>query len=407
MASRLESDRGPAAPPTSEFEREFRRTVQGLRGALTELLEAVHADYERPQNMARNLGLDKSLAWRASRIVRESEATEILRHLPGAAGWNILLDKLGKEGAEEESVARLGDAIEQFNEMTRTFAGDRRTLELFVRGLSDRGPSSTELERPRKLAFEGNVGIWGVRAKTHASVAIAFPNRDDASQVDLIRIIGLSGFQRLHSEIPWLLFRREVIEEGRDAEGKPPRIRRPLDSTVDPQGIPLIPAFCTQPLPEISRMRVGSRMHFVLEPERVVRTAPLDCFHGDYSTAIGPAYRTEKESIASLGTNIETPVARLVVDVLVHDDLEWQEPVLKVRGPLAGSMELPVVEEIVTIGRGLRSIAAPRLPRYPEMLAWTFERAGLDPSDFVHRRFVMTYPPLHSLVMVDFALPTP
>ena len=68
-----------STPPKNEsetglpFEEHLRTSVQGLRGAFAEVMAAIDIDATKPQQMARQVGLDKSLSWKLSRILGEED----------------------------------------------------------------------------------------------------------------------------------------------------------------------------------------------------------------------------------------------------------------------------------------------------------------------------------------------
>jgi hypothetical protein len=387
-------------PPV--FELDFRRAVHGLRGALNQLLKASGADSEHPQAIARGFSLDKSLAWKLSRIVRTDDAALALRHIPGKAGWRIVMERFGANGAPPEALEGLRTALAEFERMKTLHAGDRATLELVARGLSDQKASASESEQARKLAFLGNCGTWGVQARLQFSATIAFPNAEDPARADVAGLGGLVDFQRLHSDVRWLLFRSAYFDD----EGSVASEGTPLDPSVGEGEPPLIHRFCSQPLPELNLIHGGTSLHYVLPPGPVGKTAALDCIRGALDRSLGPIYCAKPEDTVGLGCNVETPMEHLIADVMIRSDLPWHGlPELRVAGQIEGSTPLAVAEQVRYLGRGLVPPATPEYETYTELMTWAFERLGQDPDEFDTYRFTMAYPPMPSEVQLHFPLP--
>ena len=387
-------------PPV--FELDFRRAVHGLRGALNQLLKASGADSERPQAISRAFSLDKSLAWKLSRIVRTDDAALALRHIPGKGGWRIVLDRFREQGAPPEALEQLRTALAEFERMKHVHAGDRATLELVARGLSDQQASIPEREQARKMAFLGNSGTWGVQARLQLTSTIAFPNVEDPERADIATLGGLVDFQRLHSDVRWLLFRSMYYDD----EGSVASDGAPLDPAVCEGEPPLIHRFSSQPLPELNLIHGGTSLHYVLPPGPVGKTAALDCIRGTIDRALGPIHGAKPDDTVGLGCNVETPIEHLLADVMIRADLPWRGvPEVRVAGQIEGSTPLAVAEQVRYLGRGLVSPATPEYEPYMELMTWAFERLGQDPDEFDTYRLTMAYPPMPSTVQLHFPLP--
>ena len=98
---------------------------------------------------------------------------------------------IAKPGSSSEPCAMVSSSTtarsagREFERMVEIHTGDRGTLEMMLGDMTAR-------EQSHKLAYQGNSGTWGVRARAQLSLNMLAPNQDDPSQCDLVQIAGLS-----------------------------------------------------------------------------------------------------------------------------------------------------------------------------------------------------------------------
>ncbi|MHC5114954.1 MAG: hypothetical protein ACYTGP_11070 [Planctomycetota bacterium] len=397
------------------FPEHLQASLQAFRAALVELLAAVEADPSRPQDLARRFGLNKNLTWKISKIVSSPDLYGAVPHIPGASGLKIFLAALDKAGAPSELIDETRRAAAEFDRVVQVHTGDRSTLEIMVSGMLPGPVQSEQAETSRKQAYQGNSGVWGVRAKALLALRIVAPNADDPSMVDLAQISGLVGFRRLRPDARWLLFRRESWS---DDDPHPPR---DVEESIDPDfpingGVPLLGEFCTQPIPDIDVIDDGSEIQYELPPGPVGNTAAMTCIQGNVSRKIGPAYAETEGEFGEIGTTIITPVENLLFDLLVHRDFEWaMDPELLIYSRLdGGAMQaasrrernaLPVFETVHDAGWGVAGLASSLIPRYSALVRYAFEHLGWNPDDFRAFRYTMSYPPIPAVALMRSELP--
>ena len=104
------------------------------------------------------------------------------------------------------------------------------------------------------------------------------------------------------------------------------------------------------------------------------------------------------------------------VDVIVSDALpSLQDPTPALFNRLNGDgvtasdprddNRVPLLESMQDLGRGHAAMASPHVPRYTELLALAFERAGWDSAGFRGFRFSMRYPPIPTSLVLGAELP--
>lgn len=411
------NDRSPttAATETPSFDAQLEASLQALRAAVIELLVAVGADPNRPQDMARQFGLNKNLTWKVSKMVGGSDLYSAVPHIPGSAGIEIFLRALSGAGAPTALVEEARRAAREFERVVKVHTGDRSTLEIMINRKLPVSIQSEQAELNRKRAYQGNSGLWGMRARTQLSLSVLAPSADDPEKADLAQVGGLDRFRRLRPDARCLLFRRERWD---DDNPHPPR---DVMESIDPNfpiesGVPLIGDFCSKPIPEIELISGEGEDQYELPPGPVGNTAAFTCIHGQISRRIGDVHADAEGEYAEIGCNLISPAEHLVLDFLVHRDFEWaMEPELLVYGRLDGGPMradarrqrnlLSLTDPVHSLGWGITALSTPLLPRYPKLLRYVFDQVGWDPDDFRALRFLLNYPPIPTVVLLRSRLP--
>lgn len=389
---------------TDQLVDDLSATVLELRGSLTELLAAVGADSQRPQELSRSLGLDKNLARKISRIILSPDPGDVVAHLPGAAGFNLVLSAAERSGARLESLRRARDAVRSMEGVVERHVGDRPTLEMVIDGLP--GRSKDRLLQSRKLSFRGDSGIWGVQAKVRVNTAILVPSPTDPGMIDHAAMGVWIGFRRLRSDAPWALFRR------RKSGQVGPSPVSPVDPAESPDGPMLLRDFCSATLPPIHRVTDpnGDQVH-ELGPSPVGNTGSFDCFSAWFNPGIGARYAADDNSTGEFGSVVSAPAETLVFDLIVHRDLRFAlNTSVRIFGTASSYKDLtirdqlPLVVEPTSLGAFPAVVDTPLVPRYAEAVEYVMQRCGWDRRDFTGLRFVVEYPPYPSTMVVSFPL---
>ena len=102
-----------------------------VMSSLTTALEEVFKDCDsidgmRPIDLARGLGVDMKLAWKASHLANAVEPFDAVRHLPGMAGMRILLDAATHQNCDLRLVNRAMDSYKAVQNFISRRCGSRR-----------------------------------------------------------------------------------------------------------------------------------------------------------------------------------------------------------------------------------------------------------------------------------------
>lgn len=398
-----------------QFEDDLRSAAQTVRSALAHTLTAVGADVSQPRSMAKRFGLDKTLAWKLSRVVSEDNLATLVDHLPGRAGLDIAIRSLEDAGAMSHSVAALRHAIAEFDRTVELHCGDRDTLELMLGHLHREGRQQRE-EAHRKRAFQGNRAVWGVQARLQVCLHFVAPNAADPSMLDTALISGLVDLRRLRQDTVWpVATLRQYADDGSPL---PPHVVEPLDSRIKAGGgLPALADFSSSPLPPMRELPgTFGRTTYVITEGPVGNTAAITCLTGVMSRARFSRYRSEHDAFGGHAAGMSTPVECLLHDVYLHRDFAATvSPELAVYSQLhneptypAGGYErgrLQMNESIIDLGDAPVDVVTPEFPRYRELCDLAFSRLGWTVRDFHGYRHRLRYPPLSCVDAFRYTLP--
>ena len=394
------------------FEDDYKAAAQGVRAAMTELLASLGLGTSNSRELARRLGLNKNLTWKLSKIVNGSDVYGAAQHIPGTAGVDLMLKAMKKAGAAPRAIENTRTAIRTFERIVEVHTGDRATLEQMLANLASRPTRVEHLLQNRKLAYQGNSGTYGVRAKAQIAASVLAPSAIDGL-VDVAQLSGVVALRRLRHDARWLLFRRGSFND--DGTRSVPAEGEALDPR-HADGIPLLADYCSSPIPSLEIVRTANEVQYELPPGPVGNTASIDLIYGAIMRDTATLYRDDHNEYAELFNNISTPAELLQFDLIVHEDFDWAmspEPVLLSRmdgspAHLTSGRErnlLPFTEAVQELGRGVSRMASPHVPWYTRLLSDVFERAGWDPDRFVGFRLTIPYPPIPAQAMLRAPLP--
>jgi len=380
----------PALPsaPVGGFAEDYHHAVGGLRRALRTLLVGAGGDPSRPQTVARGFGLDKNLAWKVSRLVEATDDVEALRFLPGPAGRRMLCEAIGARATDQARI-EVENALSLFDSMVHRHAGDRATLDVLAQCLDPAHAQDEVLQQHRKQAFLGNRATWGAQACTQIVAQVVAPGRDSDSPLEALELGGLLGFRRIRGDVRWRLLDRPA-----DAVDGKPALEPLVPPPSNAEGAPLLPDFCTRPLPDMAVHRNGDDVRYLLREGDVGIAGELDCVYGLKATYAGAAAAQGP----TLRVPLTTPVEDLEVAVLVHRDLATDRaPVIEITGLLNGTstgLDPLVPTSVESVEGGLAKLEVKQAPQLGKLLAGAIETAGWRADEFRVWRFSLPFPPI-------------
>jgi hypothetical protein len=398
--------------PGPAVDAELRTGIHRIRGALTELFASVGADPTTPQVVARTVGINRNLAWKLSKIIGADEPLTTVEHLPGGHGVEIMLRAFETAGAPEPVTGRVRSAMTAFEQTVEQHVGDRETLDLMLAHMLPRHLQIERAEAARRLAFRGNSAIWGIQARLRLSSMIMAPNADEPALVDIATIGGLIDYRRLRAGTSWPLLRVHGYDDDGSALAS---VAEPIEPPLEPDGAPLLAAFCTGAQPPIVTKDVPGGVQFELGEGPVGNQGLLTSIFGTIARRFASCYRDEANTHGEQMVNWFTPVTTGLVDLVAHRALPFDlPPALNVFGRMTPTWgqsladrhreRIPLPETVQHLGEGPPVMSTPLMPEYANLMTHVFERLGWDPRDFTAYRLVVNYPPTPTNAILSFAL---
>ena len=376
-----------------------------LRRCLVPLIRQIVGTGLRPSFLARETGIDKTLAARLIRAIRATDDVTFLHEIPAPGGLRIFLEAAGDLMTELDR-ASTHEAISNFERLIDDFQGGRSALEAALSGLDGRVHQRT-MRSAAQAINKSMTAMLGFCAEVMTTSIIITPS-DDGRSVDETFLLGKYGVRRLRQSSPITMF-------GRSAESASQRDAKTM--TLDGAPAPengnayLLTDFCSRPIPPLSLFRTESAFLYTLAATVPSVNEPVTMVAGLKSFRNSPRYRSEPGEFHWQAAIPRMPCGLMVSDIFVREDL-WDGVLPTVtttlqsiahgsRRPDAPAFKLDYLDMqpvVIHLGNGLGRAAIDRTPRYPEMMASAFARTGLNPNHYRGYRCMIEYPvPLASL----------
>jgi hypothetical protein len=400
--------------PVRSFEPHAKEMAIRVRQALSELAAASGIDISQPRGAARELDIDKTLAWKISKITAGSDPLAAMSMLPGTASQRTLLRAFSKAGAPADLINRARVALDEFQAMIEEHADDRETFEMMLSSVTHEGQHARE-EAQRKLAFQGNSSIWGVHCRVRTWGYIISPSEDP--ELGDVGVLGsFVDVRRLRRDTRWTLATIAALEaDGRPVAGNPIQPLMPGQTEFD--GMPTLPEFCSGSLPPIERVRRPDGItHYQLMGGEVGNSGTFTWSVGWRYPRVLSRWRTAEDPVGEFALNVLIPAETAQLDLFVHKDF-WPSispesmvfSLLPGEPPVAHSAAdrhaVPVHTSVQRLHQDPLDLTAHDVPNYARMFESAFASMGHKSSEFAGFRVRMKYPILSSSICMRFALP--
>jgi len=383
--------------------------TRAVRSSLRAALDGVGSP-DRSRLMARELGINRGLAWRVAKALATTSASELLRALPRPKSMAVLLDACLIRGAREQDVACARDALKALEDALTACGEDRGSVPVLLVASGFDGEQCAHFASSRHQLFEGARILWGAEADLGLRLVIAWPGSNGELNGALVR--ATLGLAVLRPGAWTISYSRFVDEENREQLLGERPIDEPATSAAGAE-LPLMERFCSpRPLHVTVDESRGIRRYMVT-PTAIGRAGELNCVLGTWApNQYWEATRPEDPG-SSVMTIVETPMRRLQLDLLLHPDvalLRSSRVIVCDRLTRPHGFDLSRIEQErlpldgtpQSLGRGVTAMATPRIAWYEELLAHVGGRLGLELDRFRGWRHEMTYPPIATAAILQF-----
>jgi hypothetical protein len=372
-----------------------------LRRTITPVLEAVAGVSPRPTRISRVIGLDKSLASRLVRAALSSSDLDLMHLVPSPGGLRIFAD-LSSKYADPASISNLLAATERFEELLDSVPGGRASIDAQIADSSHVALLKRE-HIAKQASFKSMSFLLGHFCDVLTTTLFLVPSAD-GRRVDGIEIQRRIGLRRVRPSTPLVLL--SLWGEPDDKVSENAIHLATIDGqrgAGDPASF-LLPAFCTQPMPELEVMREHEMTVLVLAGDPLIH-APSQLTSAMW---IRNGWSIEPEArIQSLrGYVLHTPCRQIVRDVYIADSL-YPDATPQVSFVLPGprpSMRTPRENgrrhySEVDLARSIEHRAGrppsydiPGVVNHSAVVRHVLERTGHGLTPFRGWRLAMTYP---------------
>lgn len=387
------------------------RTGDELMSGLTGVLKFVPGNDAGPQRLATELGVDTVLASRLLKAVRSPDSMSLIHRAPGPEPLRRVLRASAKHGVPADALAAAHEAVDAFENLIDSAAGDRSSLEAILSAWVPEARREFELRR-KQAAFRAISQLKGVQANVFAETAIFAPSAD-GQHCDVVWIKAVSGLARLRPAAVVKFTSKRGVEA--------PNTRVPFTvfgEPIDSVQNAVVPEFCTSPTPALTAQIVGEQTHYLLEGVKLGDSIQMMTCEVNRSE-IARYVPTSRGRRAWASSDLVIPAQRFQFDAIVHKDLFPNEhPDLRIydtaiRGtadrndPARDIDQFDLLESLEHLGTGLARFASSDVPRYRQMLEFICAKLSFDPETFRGYRVASDYPIYGSQYTMSFRTTDP
>jgi len=388
------------------FRAECQAALRSLCKAVRTLAADVDVDPLKPQEVARRLKLNKNLTWKFARILLAEDCMDAIPMVPGPEGIDIFARGFERMKAPAGHIDALRDAAKEFDDVVERHFGTRAELEFALDGLRANG----NLEQPRRMAFRGASGVFGVQAAARVVAHFVVPTAGDPTLGDIGLIAGLSGLRRLRP-MPKLPVFRTVRSGSIDP------VRRPMFANPNGEDTDyILKEYTSVPHGEVTSSKKDGRLEVHIGGGPIGRIGDADLFFGTVAERAFNLVRRPPDLINELVTAVSIPCESLICDLFVHRSIRGLESIrASMHGTLSGPLpreedlrevvRLPIQCDPLVIDDVDTALEIPRVARYGEMIRDACGALRHEAGEFRLFRVMLEYPPVPSALLVRWDLP--
>lgn len=394
------------------FEAETVHAVTGVREAYARIIETKCPGSKAVTAISDAFGIHRKLAWQVVKVAYADDPFVATRHMPPGKSVHVWLERARSVGVDETLISSARSACDRLESVISAHASSRAEFEMLTESFGQAGDVQSE-EKWRQHAFMGNSFTLGVQCRVLMSLNVLMPSDDQPGYFHSAQIRGLMGYRQTRPNVRWVVNQSVVIDD--DTKDDRRMSRHPLDpdAAAEHGGVPVLSAFCSDPMPALQRTQVdGGMMQDELLSGEVGLRGQRTIVTGEILRNIAPTHATSAGKRAHFGVAVRIPCETVHYDMFVHRELFGEvERELLVYSELVSAVsfderdEIRVSDQIKTMGMGVSLAQAPDIAGYPDLARSVFDRLGVNPDDYELYRVRMAYPPMPTSVVIRHALP--
>jgi len=405
----------PLAPqissPSGPFQADAVETISRIRDSFARIIEQKCPGSKAVTSLTEAFGIHRKLAWQVSKVAYSGDPFSAARHMPPAKSLEAWLKAAARSGVPSELVAAAREAGARFEALAESHAASRAEFEMMLESCAPASDEPTD-EKWRQQSFLGNSYTWGAHCRTLLAFCVLMPSEDRARHFHAVQVRGLMGFRQTRPGVRWIVNQSVVADDDANTASGIERVALDPQAAEAHAGVPVLPAFCSDPMPTLERRRTPDGMvHDEFTPGAVGQSGLRTLVTGEIVRNIGPVHATAHDRMAHFGTAVRTPAEALHFDLFVEQGLFGEvERELRVFSDLASNISfddrdaLATSARVARLGRGLGLAHTPDVSGYADLAGEVCERVGINPERYELFRVRIAYPPLSTTVMIRHEL---
>lgn len=391
---------------------EARAALSTFREIVGNVLQGLPGGWGSATQIANELGIERTLAWKISRIGSSPDPFAAAQHLPGDRALGQLWNAFKRHGVDKDTIELARSAVAKYRSL-EAHTDDRTSLQLMVASQATRGREEVELTQ-RKAAFRANNFFVGVSAQVAYSAMFFVPNEADREYLDMVLIRGYQGLMCLRSGVNWPVARPTVSVH---TDGPVEHMGVALLPEFVEQGVPVLRPFCSPNLPPLEKsVGLDGRALFSVPHPPIGKAGSMDVFIGERISRSTRATATEREPNFVIAVRFRTPARLAVIDCFVHRSVGPLRMTLSAASLLFGDpsleelqgdlrLHVPLFERVEHVGRADRAVVVREIRGCTKLIEFGANAAGTPLQDLDLYRVTIEYPPEPTLVVLRAPIP--
>ena len=359
--------------------------------------------------LARELGTLKKNGWQLFRLAEVDDPFDAVRFVPGRKPLEDMAEAARHRGADDAAVDELIAAMDDLERLRREMASDRTTFISMLQANATSASAGAEADRQHRMAaFKSFVHFCGMHVDL--SQDIDFVHYDDEDTRRHVAVRTVRGLQRLRPDAACVVDSHRVHVDDPNA----PVASGPLDQRAFREhGVPVLPQFCSRPLPELVLNYEGEKGDQVFVEwagKKVGMAGAVDVCTGLLTTVAADATKESMPRVRS-ATQVGYPARRLTRAWLLRvPHTEMLPPVLR------GYLEPSAFDSDVDRRRATPMYVNESIRYHPpgswrglpdghgldrEQITHVCATMNWDPSDFAIYTLEVDYPLMHSVLSIE------